>query len=164
MLANSGDLGLIPGLERSPEEGIGYPLQYSCLGNPMDRGAWWAIVHGVAKELHVSYCITKKLSSYCVALCSFQAFLRNSGILSKLGLEKKNLRNLQKLTHPSSWSLSLPELKSIICLSHPSTFQKVILSLWCFPNTGAACELSPSSCKCKTNSFTHFLDHIYFKL
>ena len=51
MLANSGDLGLIPGLERSPEEGIGYPLQYSCLGNPMDRGAWQATVHGVAKEL-----------------------------------------------------------------------------------------------------------------
>ena len=35
----------------SPGEGNGNPLQYSCLGNPMDRGAWWALVHGVAKEL-----------------------------------------------------------------------------------------------------------------
>ena len=48
--ANSGDAGSVPGLERSPGEGNGNPLQYSCLGNPMDRGAWWAIVHGVAKE------------------------------------------------------------------------------------------------------------------
>ena len=47
---NSGDLGLIPGLGRSPGEGNGYPLQYSCLENSMDRGAWWAIVHGVAKS------------------------------------------------------------------------------------------------------------------
>ena len=48
--ANAGDAGLIPGLERSPGEGHGSPLQYSCLGNPMDRGAWWAIVQRVAKE------------------------------------------------------------------------------------------------------------------
>ena len=49
--ANAGDVGLILGLDRSPEEGNGNPLQYSCLGNPMDRGAWQATVHGVAKEL-----------------------------------------------------------------------------------------------------------------
>ena len=47
---NVGDLGSIPGLGRSPGEGNGNPLQYSCLENPMDRGAWWAIVHGVAKS------------------------------------------------------------------------------------------------------------------
>ena len=47
---NAGDLGSIPGLERSPEEGNGNPLQYSHPGNPMDRGAWWATVHGVTKE------------------------------------------------------------------------------------------------------------------
>ena len=46
--ANIGDMGLIPGLGRSPGEGNGNPLQYSCLGNSMDRGAWWATVHGVA--------------------------------------------------------------------------------------------------------------------
>ena len=44
---NAGDLGSIPGLGRSPGEGNGYPLQYSCLENPMDRGAWRATVHGV---------------------------------------------------------------------------------------------------------------------
>ena len=47
---NAGDLGLIPGLGRSPGEGNGNPLQYSCLENPMDGGAWWATVHGVAKS------------------------------------------------------------------------------------------------------------------
>ena len=49
--ANSGDLNLIPVLGRSPGGGNGHPSQYSCLGDPMDRGAWWAIVHGVEKEL-----------------------------------------------------------------------------------------------------------------
>ena len=51
--ANAGDArdpDLIPGLGRCPGEGNGNPLQYSCLGNPMDRGAWWATVHGVTKN------------------------------------------------------------------------------------------------------------------
>ena len=46
----AGDLGLIPGSERSPEERNGNPLQYSCLENSMNRGAWQATVHGVAKN------------------------------------------------------------------------------------------------------------------
>ena len=47
---NAGDLGSIPGLGRSPGEGNGNPLQYSCLENPMDGGAWLATVHGVTKS------------------------------------------------------------------------------------------------------------------
>ena len=47
---NTGDVDSIPGLGRSPGEGNSYPLQYSCLENSMDRGAWQAIVHGVAKS------------------------------------------------------------------------------------------------------------------
>ena len=42
------DMGSIPGSGRSPGEGNGNPLQYSCLGDPIDRGAWWTTVHGVA--------------------------------------------------------------------------------------------------------------------
>ena len=49
--ANAGDMDLIPGSRRSPGEGNGNPLQYSYLGNPMDRGDWWATVHEVAKGL-----------------------------------------------------------------------------------------------------------------
>ena len=47
---NAGDLGSIPGLGRSPGEGNGNPLQYSCPENPMGGGAWWATVHGVTKS------------------------------------------------------------------------------------------------------------------
>ena len=58
--ANAGDTrdtSLIPGSERSPGEGNGNALQYSCLENSMDRGAWWAIVHGVAKsQTQLSVC------------------------------------------------------------------------------------------------------------
>ena len=48
--ANAGAMGLIPGLGRSPGEGNDNPIQCSCLGSIMDRGAWWAIVHGVPKS------------------------------------------------------------------------------------------------------------------
>ena len=48
---SAGDLGLIPGSGRSVGGGNGNELQYSCLGNPMDRGAYWATVHGVTKKL-----------------------------------------------------------------------------------------------------------------
>ena len=51
--ANAGDVrnaSSIPGSERSPGEGNDNPLQYSCLGNPMDRGAWWSVVHGVTNS------------------------------------------------------------------------------------------------------------------
>ena len=47
---NAGDPGSTPGLGKSPGEGNGNPLQYSCLENPMDKGAWWATVHGVTKS------------------------------------------------------------------------------------------------------------------
>ena len=50
--SNTGDPGSIPGSGRSPEEGNGYPLQYSCLENPMDRGAWQATIHGSKRVGH----------------------------------------------------------------------------------------------------------------
>ena len=48
----TGDVGSIPGLGRSPREGSGNPLQYSFLGNPMDRGAWLATVHNIRRVRH----------------------------------------------------------------------------------------------------------------
>ena len=50
--ASAGDVGSVPGLERSPGERNGNPLQYSCLNNPMNIGAWRAIVHGIARVGH----------------------------------------------------------------------------------------------------------------
>ena len=61
--ANAGDSGLIPGSGRSPEERNIKLFQYSCLGNPMDRGAPWATVHGFAKTHHAHTC------AKCVCLC-----------------------------------------------------------------------------------------------
>ena len=49
-VADAGDTGSIPGLGRSPVGGHGNPLQYSCLENPTDKGAWWATVHGVTES------------------------------------------------------------------------------------------------------------------
>ena len=61
---NAGDIrdaGSIPGLGRSPGEGNGNPYQYSCLENIMNRGAWWATVHGVNKELDMTERLTLSL-------------------------------------------------------------------------------------------------------
>ena len=62
--ANAGDSGSIPGSGRSPRGGNGNPFQYSCLENPVDRGVWWAAVHGVAKESDM----TEQLSTHA---CKF---------------------------------------------------------------------------------------------
>ena len=69
--ANAGDADSIPGAERSPGEGNSNPLQYSCLGNHMDRRAWWATVHGVAKESD----ITEQLNNSNVSSSSVSAVL-----------------------------------------------------------------------------------------
>ena len=59
---SAGDSGLISGTGRSPGGGNGNPLQCSCLENPMDRGAWWATVHGVANESDTTERLTLSLS------------------------------------------------------------------------------------------------------
>ena len=73
---NVGDRGLIPGSGRSPGEANGNSLQYSCLENFMDRGAWWARVHGVAK----SWTRLKWLSSSSRLLCPWNSPGRNTGV------------------------------------------------------------------------------------
>ena len=60
---NVGDPGSLPGLGRSPGEGNGNPLQYYCLENPMDRGAWQATVHGVTKKLDTTEGLTLEIPS-----------------------------------------------------------------------------------------------------
>ena len=56
---NAGDMSLIPGLGRFPGERIGNPLQYFWLETPMNRGAWWAIVHGVTKQSDTTWLLKK---------------------------------------------------------------------------------------------------------
>ena len=73
---NAGDLGSIPELERSPGEGNGNPLQYSCLENPMDGEAWWATVHGVAKSQTRLSDFTFTFLSYNIMVC--HPYFKNS--------------------------------------------------------------------------------------
>ena len=61
--ANAGDVSLIPGSGRSPEGGNGNPIQYSCLGNPTDRGAWQATVYRGAEELFMTWKLNNKYKS-----------------------------------------------------------------------------------------------------
>ena len=65
---NAGDLGSIPALGRSPGEGNGNPLQYSCLENPMEGGAWWATVHQVAKSQTQLSDFTHSLTQPCIMI------------------------------------------------------------------------------------------------
>ena len=69
--ANAGNVGLIPESGRSPGEGNGNPLQHSCLENPMDRGVWWATVHGVTKESDM----TEQLNNNYYDISSDSAFI-----------------------------------------------------------------------------------------
>ena len=70
-VCNAGDLGSIPGSGRSPGKGNGNPLQCSCLENPMARGAWWATVHGIAKNwTQLSYQHTSKAPKWKSLLSS----------------------------------------------------------------------------------------------
>ena len=66
---DTGDVGLSPGLGRSLGERNGNPLQYSCLGSPMDRGAWQATVHGVAKKVRHDL-VTEQPNSYRLSAIS----------------------------------------------------------------------------------------------
>ena len=73
----------IPGLGRSPGEGNGTPLQYSCLGNLMDRGAWWSTVHGVTKELDMTERLTYTLLSWTSLMCGVR--------VTRAGISEKRL-------------------------------------------------------------------------
>ena len=67
--ANAGDAGSIPGSGGSPGIGNGNSLHYSCLGNSMDRGAWWAIILGITKESDMTEHLNNMKTSLCINLC-----------------------------------------------------------------------------------------------
>ena len=78
---NAGDLGSIPGLGRSPGEGTGNPLQYSCLENPMEIGARWAAVHGVTKS---QTWLSTHTGSICRRFLTWQYWLSYFGLKAQL--------------------------------------------------------------------------------
>ena len=96
---NVGDEGSVPGWGRSPGGGHSNPLQYSCLENPMDRGAWWATVHGVteksdtteaAEQKHTSSRQTSSRTYFHMSLCSKHA-QRESYFECSLGKQQTHL-------------------------------------------------------------------------
>ena len=117
---NVEDLGLIPGLGRSPGWGHGYPLQYSCLENSMDRGAWWATLHGVAmsqtrlKQLALHTHITF-IVHFIFLLLLHQLHLRSSDIRSRR-LGTPALNGLLYF-----WPLFSQHRRALFCGYHPQT-------------------------------------------
>ena len=113
---NTEDVGLIPGSGRSPGEGSGYPLQYSCLGNSMGRGAWWATVHGITKESDMTEKLTLSLFLFQI-LFPFRFYIhlfwlfrlwifssvtwRNN--YSHRDFSKKSMRKFTERTYPRLW-------------------------------------------------------------
>ena len=91
--ANARDTGLIPGSGRSPRRGNGNPLQYSCWKNPMDRGAWWATVHGVTKELDTTERLNNNsmlIAIVCSLLQSQNMSFSTNGVSSCWGIKNYN--------------------------------------------------------------------------
>ena len=119
--ANIGDVSLICGSGRSPGAGNGNPIQYSCLGNPMDRGAWWDTVHGVAK----SWIWLTQLSVHW-----FFNYSKKSVLILSYQLQKE--RGSTHLNEPAeTWnfaSLLLQPCQNVISLIHPITFLTNLLT------------------------------------
>ena len=105
---NEGDLSSIPGSGRSPGEGNGNPLQYSCLENPMDGGAWWATVHGVAKSWTQlsDFTSLRCHSSYVSDMCEWSSFHYHCG---------NNVCLLNFLSHKVTGVLGQAKGSCIIC-------------------------------------------------
>ena len=104
-VCNAEDPGSIPGLGRSPGEGNGSPLQYSCLENPMDLGAWWATVHGVAKS-------QTRLSNF-----TFTGSSAGCSVMSSRGgweAQEGGDMCILWLTHVVVWQKSTQHYKAII--------------------------------------------------
>ena len=97
-VCNAGDLGSIPGPGRSLVEGKGYPLQDSCLENSMDRGAWWATVHGVAKRT------TERLTcGYFICMVLLQPLLGVTVDGGTCRVNKGDARSLKTSFSPFAW-------------------------------------------------------------
>ena len=85
---NVGDLGLSPGLGRSPGEGKSYPLQHSCLQNSVDRGAWQATVHGVTNSILFIIIIFKSFLALLCGMWDLSSLTRHQTHISCIGRKK----------------------------------------------------------------------------
>ena len=122
---HAGDLRSIPGLGRSPGEGNGNPLQYSCLENPMDRGAWWATVHRVAKSW-------TRLSDFTFTICN--GYSHSSHFPDK-ETEAQELKRLAQVTQPAGSRAGFPPASEVQTLAALSLLATVFMSTCYAPGT-----------------------------
>ena len=113
---NAGGLGSTPGSGTSPRRGNGNPLQYPCLENPMDRGAWWATVHGRNKQSHLSHRIFQclcdsSLTNACDFLLPQLCTKNHEAILACTNLKSRRKKNHGQVTEESA---------VFTCQNHPS--------------------------------------------
>ena len=135
---NAGDLGSIPGSGRSPGEGNGNPLQYSCLENSMDGGTWWATVHGMAKSLTRLSNLSLKMCSH--ALSGFQSKCREKikhKVKIRASLVAQMIKNLPAMPETRVQSLSQEEPLEKGMATHSS------ILAWKIPLRGAAWQVTP---------------------
>ena len=111
---NGGDPGSTPGSRRSPREGNGNPLQYSCLKNPMDGGAWWATVHGVAKNW-------TQLSDWRTEYKDYSSYSGGRGIISQ-EVDYHSSFDLLWLASELSWHWWVCPFVCAYLLSHVQLF------------------------------------------
>ena len=143
---NAEDPDLIPGMGRSPGEGNGFPLQYSCLENFMDRGAWWATVHGSRR-------IRQDWVSFTFSLKDDESFYRCSnqpkGFIHSFILHSTNV--YWRTTNPDidfgTWYMSMTNWKDNLCfiniyINYPITF--IMYTYWTLSNVSStALEIIP---------------------
>ena len=137
--ANAGDASSIPGLGRSPGEGNGNPLQDSCLGNPMDRGAWRAAVHGVAKSQKwlskSTTTINETTCSWSKQTCDYYPYWKFcSSAISTLNLMWEILWG--RLTVPSLKACKSLCLQGTVSVDCPPIWKKPGLGLALPPGAG----------------------------
>ena len=135
--ANAGELGSIPGSGRYPKKGNGNSLQYSCLRNPMDRGAWWATIHqfsSVQSLSQVRFFVTPWTAAHQATL----SITNSQSLLKLMSVESVMPSNHLILCHPF---LLLPSIfPSIRAFSHESALQISWPRYWSF-----SFSISPSS-------------------
>ena len=129
MLFNAGDAGSIPGSGKSPGEGNGYPLQYSCLENSMNSRAWWAIVHRVAKSW------TRRSDLACTCMCMCVCVSVQSLSRVRLFATPWTAARQASLSITNSWSLlKLMSIESVMPCNHLILYRPFLLPPSIFPS------------------------------
>ena len=146
--ANTGDTGLIPGQGRSSGEGNGNPLQYSCLGNPMDRGAWCAAVYGVTRVGHNWVTKQHSVVRACVRACVCVSTPEPKNWVLDLGQDPSCLNKSEFsvdafVDYTSFASVVISVASFVQCVYWTPSKFTIILQLQCGKQSCTQCDFFP---------------------